>query len=80
MTGLTPRETAKGRGLDCPSPTKTAYMNRRDAKRALRTVKHHIEDKANFKVYRCRCGAFHLGNGDSDVRNHSADWQREGYE
>lgn len=55
------RVTEKGRGLDCPTPSKTAWRSRKDARRALRAVKSRLQRGRNERVYLCPCGAFHIG-------------------
>lgn len=54
---------------DCPTPDKIGYQARRDARKALETMRHkHARAGSKLRVYRCECGAFHLGNAPVEAR------------
>lgn len=54
---------------DCPTPDKIGYQARRDARKALEGLRHkHARAGSKLRVYRCACGAFHLGNAPVEVR------------
>jgi hypothetical protein len=50
----------------CPTPTKIKFPNKLDAVWQLKHLKansHENKKRLNrMHVYRCRCGAFHLGH------------------
>lgn len=58
------RMPEKGCGLDCPTPSKTGWLRRRDARKALRL----LPGAAGMRVYLCRCGSFHLGHNKYEHR------------
>lgn len=51
-----------GTQADCPHPKKIAYASGRDAKKALKMVKHRdLTRSARLHTYLCVCGAHHVG-------------------
>jgi len=43
--------------VNCPTPQKKAWRDKKTAKRVLSRMQH----REPAHVYRCECGAFHIG-------------------
>jgi hypothetical protein len=47
----------------CPTPTKIRFFSRKDAKEWKKHgSKKYAKRISDVRVYKCRCGFFHLGN------------------
>jgi hypothetical protein len=64
------RETPVIHGADgCPTPSKTGYETRSDARRVARKFRTRGRRPGSKMVaYLCRCGFFHVGNQPHNAR------------
>jgi len=54
--------------VSCPRPDKTPHPSRFAAERHLRSLQRNRAAKADLHVYRCGCGAWHVGNGRAKLQ------------